>query len=129
VIAGLEKEFTARLEKLQKQTDAAVKAVDDEMQTKLSAAANDDEKAKLNDEYAPKKDQAAKETDKAMQDLSTERTNAIKAAKDKAEAAKVQLEENVKKCKTDRISSDISKETAQCRLKAESVDAFWNKCM
>ena len=128
-LAELEKDFTARLEKLQKATDEALAAIDAELQAKLDAAGTDEEKAKLNEEYAPKKDQAAKENDKAMQDLATERTNAVQAAKDKAEAGAKQLEENVKKCKTDRISSDISKETAQCRIKAQSVDAFWNKCM
>jgi len=129
IIGDLEKQFTARLEKLQSETDAALKAVDAELAEKLKTAATDDDKAKLNAEYAPKKDQAAKDTDAAMQALSTERKDAIAKAKSEAEAGKAKLEENVKKCKVDKISSDISKETAKCRMDAKSVDDFWNKCM
>jgi uncharacterized protein (DUF4415 family) len=129
VIGDLEKGFTARLDKLQSETDAALKAVDAELEERLKAAANDDEKEKLNAEYAPRKDQAAKDTDAAMQALSTERKDAIAKAQAEAEAGKAKLEQNVKKCKTDKISSDISRETARCRINAKSVDDFWNKCM
>jgi chemotaxis protein histidine kinase CheA len=128
-IGELEKDFTARLEKLQGETDAALKAVDAELEEKLKAATTDEEKEKLNAEYAPKKDDAAKNTDAAMQALATERKDAIAKARADAEAGKAKLEENVKKCKTDKISSDISKETAKCRIDAKSVDDFWNKCM
>jgi hypothetical protein len=129
VIGELEKSFTARLEKLQGEIDAALKAVDAELEEKIKAAASDEEKEKLNAEYAPKKDEAAKNTDAAMQALSSERQSAIAKARADAEAGKAKLEENVKKCKTDKISSDISKETAQCRIGAKTVDDFWNKCM
>lgn len=129
IVADLEKGFTARLEKLQGETDSALKAVDAELEGKLKAATTDEEKEKLNAEYAPKKDQAAKDTDAAMQALANERKDAIAKAQAEAEAGKMKLEENVKKCKTDKISSDISKETAGCRIKAKSVDEFWNKCM
>jgi len=129
IVADLEKGFTARLEKLQGETDAALKAVDAELEAKLKAATTDEEKAKLNAEYAPKKDQAAKDTDKAMQDLANERKDAIAKAQAEAEAGVAKLGENIKKCKTDKISSDISKETALCRIKAKAVDEFWNNCM
>jgi hypothetical protein len=129
IVGDLEKGFTARLEKLQSETDAALKAGDAELEAKLKEATTDDAKAALNAEYAPKKDQAAKDTDKAMQDLANERKDAIAKAQAEAEAGKAKLEENVKKCKTDKISSDISKETAKCRIDAKSVDDFWNKCM
>jgi hypothetical protein len=129
IVGDLDKQFTARLEKLQSETDAALKGIDAELEAKLKAATNDEEKGKLNAEYAPKKDQAAKDTDAAMQALSTERKDAIAKAQAEAEAGKTKLEENVKKCKTDKISSDVSKETAQCRIKAKTVDDFWNKCM
>jgi hypothetical protein len=129
VVGELEKDFTARLEKLQTEADAALKSVDAELEAKLKEAKTDEEKAKLNEEYAPKKDQAAKDTDAAMQGLADERKDAIAKAKAEAEADKAKLEENVKKCKTDRISSDISRETARCRTGAKTVDEFWNKCM
>jgi hypothetical protein len=129
IVGDLDKQFTARLEKLQSEADTALKAVDADLDAKLKEAKTDDEKAKLNEEYAPKKDQAAKNIDTEMQALATERKDAVAKAKSEAEAGKAKLEENVKKCKTDKISSDVSKETAQCRIKAKSVDDFWNKCM
>jgi chemotaxis protein histidine kinase CheA len=129
IVADLEKGFTARLEKLQSETDAALKAVDAELEAKLKEAKTDEEKAALNAEYSPKKDQAAKDTDKAMQDLANERKDAIAKAQAEAEAGKAKLAENIKKCKTDRISADVSKETAKCRIDAKTVDEFWNKCM
>ena len=129
IVGDLDKDFTARLEKLQGETDAALKAVDAELEEKLKAAATDEEKAKLNAEYAPKKDQAAKDTDAAMQALATERKETLAKARADADAAVKKLEENVKKCKTDKISSDISRETAKCRIGAKSVDEFWNTCM
>jgi len=129
IVGDLEKQFNARLEKLQTETDVALKAVDAELAEKLKTAATDDDKEKLNAEYAPKKDQAAKDTDAAMQALSTERKDAIAKAKSEAEAGKAKLEENVKKCKSDKISSDVSRETAKCRIEAKTVDDFWNKCM
>jgi phage host-nuclease inhibitor protein Gam len=128
-IGDLETQFTARLEKLQGEADAALKAVDAELEAKLKETKTDDEKAKLNEEYAPKKDAAAKNIDAEMQALANERKGAIAKATADAEAAAKKLEENVKKCKTDRISADVSQETAQCRLKAKTVDDFWNKCM
>jgi len=125
-IAGkIEKEFTDRLDALQKESDTALKAVDDELQTKLAAATTDDEKAKLNEEYAPKKDEAAKKFDDAMQALSIERTDAMKKAGEKAEKDQKALEENIKKCKTDKKTADTSKPVAQCRIKAKTVDEFW----
>jgi len=129
IVGDLDKDFTARLEKLQGETDAALKAVDAELAEKLKAATTDEDKAKLNAEYAPKKDQAAKDTDAAMQALATERKETLAKARADADAAVKKLEENVKKCKTDKISSDISKETAKCRIGAKSVDEFWNTCM
>ncbi len=128
IAAKIEKDIAARLETLQKESDAALKAVDDELQAKLAAATTDDEKEKLNEEYAPKKDEAAKKFDAQMQALSVERTESIKKAGEKAERDQKQLEENIKKCKADKKSSDISKTTALCRIKAKTVDEFWNTC-
>jgi hypothetical protein len=128
-IAGkIEKDFTERLDALQKESDAALKAVDDELQAKISTAKTDDEKEKLNEEYAPKKDEAAKKFDSAMQALSVERTDAMKKAGEKAEKDQKALEENIKKCKADKKTADVSKVTAQCRIKAKTIDEFWKTC-
>ena len=36
--------------------------------------------------------------------------------------------EEMKKCKTDKMITDVSPETANCRIGASDVDTFWNKC-
>jgi hypothetical protein len=128
IAAKIEKDVATRLEAMQKESDAALKAVDDELQAKLATAASDDEKEKLNEEYAPKKDEAAKKFDAQMQALSVERTESIKKAGEKAEADQKALEENIKKCKADKKTADISKTAALCRIKAKTVDEFWNTC-
>ncbi len=36
--------------------------------------------------------------------------------------------EEMTKCKTDKMITDVSAETAACRISAKDVDTFWNKC-
>jgi len=36
--------------------------------------------------------------------------------------------EEMEKCKADKMITDVSAETAACRIAANDVDTFWNKC-
>ena len=47
---------------------------------------------------------------------------------DKVDGADADPAEALNKCKTDKMITDVSSETAACRLAANDVDTFWNKC-
>ena len=52
----------------------------------------------------------------------------MKAAREKIADKKAQRDEEVKKCVEEAKAEGPSQEVAQCRIKADSTDAYWNQC-
>lgn len=46
----------------------------------------------------------------------------------KGNATEANTAEELQKCKADKMVTDVSSETAACRIAAKDVDTFWNKC-
>ena len=91
-------------------------------------AESDEEKAKLNEDYAKKKEITSKQFDPDLQALGPNKEAAVKAAREKIADKKAQRDEEVKKCVEEAKAEGPSQQVAQCRIKADSTDAYWNQC-
>ena len=128
LLARVEEDFKAREKKLVDWRAKDLKGWDDELAAKLEKAENDEEKAKLNEDYAKKKEVTSKQFDPDFQALGPSKEAAIKEAKKKVVDEKAERDEEIKKCVTEAKNEGISQKVAQCRIKADSTDAYWNQC-
>ena len=128
LLARVEEDFKAREKKLVDWRAKDLKGWDDELAAKLEKAESDEEKAKLNEDYAKKKEITSKQFDPDFQALGPSKEAAVKEAKKKVADEKAGRDEEVKKCVGEAKNEGISQQVAQCRIKADSTDAYWNQC-
>ncbi len=128
LLARVEEDFKAREKKLVDWRAKDLKGWDDELAAKLEKAENDEEKARLNEEYAKKKVVTSRQFDPDFQALGPSKEAAVKEAKKKVADEKAARDEEVKKCVAQAANEGISQQVAQCRIKADSTDAYWNQC-
>jgi hypothetical protein len=129
-IAAAEKDAATQLAKVAPEKDAALKALDTELAAKLAEnkKMKKEEQQKLNDEYAARKKAAEESATAKIALIGKEKDTAISHAKIKAEEAKAAREKAIADCKTESATYGVTKEIVECRIKADTVDTYWNKC-
>ncbi len=128
LLASIDEDFKAQEKKLVDWRAKDLKGWDDELAAKLKEAESDEEKAKLNEDYAKKKEITSKQFDPDLQALGPNKEAAVKAAREKIADKKAERDEEVKKCVEEAATEGPSQQVAQCRIKADSTDAYWNQC-
>jgi hypothetical protein len=127
--AKVAEEFGKREKLHNDQQEAALKGADGALKGALEAAGEDEEaKKKAEAEHAEMRKTLEKEGADALTALKTEKEAALAAAKEKTEAAQAELAETVGKCIEEAKAEGVTQPVAQCRIKAESTDAYWNQC-
>ncbi len=128
LLAKVDEDFKARDKKLVDWRAKDLKGWDVELAAKLEKAETDEEKAKLNEDYTKKKEVTSKQFEPDFKALAPAKEAAIKDAKKKVVEAKAERDEEVKKCVAEAKNEGPSQQVAQCRIKAQSSDAYWNQC-
>ncbi len=105
-----------------------LKGWDDELQTKLSSMTNEKEKSALTEEYKKKKEITAGQHDPGINELPGKLAEALEEAKRKAADNKAAFDAAVKACFDQSKREGVSQKSAQCRIKAETPDKYWNAC-
>jgi len=127
--AKVEEEFGKREKLHHEQQEAALKGADASLKGKLEQAGDDEEaKAKVEAEHKEMRASLEQEGAGLLAKLEAEKEEALAAAKKKAADAAAELADEVKKCKDEAAAEGVTQTMAQCRIKAESTDAYWNQC-
>ena len=128
LLARVDEDFKTREKKLVDWRAKDLKGWDVELAAKLEKAETDEEKAKLNEDYTKKKEVTSKQFEPDFQALGPAKEAAVKDAKKKVVDEKAGRDEEVKRCVAEAKNEGPSQKVAQCRIKAQSVDAYWNQC-
>ena len=120
--------FTEETKKLQESQMSAENSLNDEMQTKLEAAQNDEEKVEIQKEYAAKMEALKAKLKPELEAMNTQKQAAIEEAKEEAEANEAAWRTAVDECLTDAKKESVSQEVARCRIQATTTDKYWNGC-
>jgi colicin import membrane protein len=127
--AKVEEEFAEREKIHHEQQEAALRGVDGALKGKLEEAGDDEEaKQKLEAEHKETRAGLEKEGADLLAELKAEKEKALAAARQKAADAAAERDEAIKKCKEEATAEGVNQTVAQCRIKAESTDAYWNQC-
>jgi hypothetical protein len=127
--AKVEEDFGKREKLHHEQQEAALRGADAALKGALEAAGDEEEaKKKAETEHAETRKRLEKEGADELAAIKTEKEAALAAAKEKAEAAQAELAEAVSKCVEEAQAEGVTQPVAQCRIKAESTDAYWNQC-
>jgi len=121
----------AKREKLHnEQQQAALSGTDGALKGKLEALEDDDEegKKKLEAEHKEMRKTLEKEGADLLAELKTKQDEALAAAKQKAADAATEHAEAIKQCADEAKAEGVNQTVAQCRIKAESSDVYWNQC-
>ncbi|MDD5309005.1 MAG: hypothetical protein PHU25_16955 [Deltaproteobacteria bacterium] len=129
-IAAAEKDAADQLAKIGPAKEAALKALDAELAAKLAEnkKMKKEDQKKLADEYAAKKKAAEEAAAAKIAQIGKEKDTAVSHAKIKAEEATAARAKAIETCKTESATYGVSKEIVQCRIKADTVDTYYNKC-
>jgi hypothetical protein len=128
LVANVEEDFKKERKRLLDWKARDLKGWDDELAAELKNIEDDEEKKKLTEEYAKKKEITASRHDPGIDALDGKKTAAIEAAKKKVVENKAAFEKAVAECVTEAQKEGISQKMAQCRIKADSADKYWNSC-
>ena len=132
---GIEKRFAELGENIERARAAEIKLWDEELAAKLKEAEEQDEDAedpldpkKIKTEFAAKKAESNKPFDEQKSQIEPDKQAAIKDAEARVSKATADLAAAVEKCVGEAKAEGVGQQIAQCRVKAESTDAYWNKC-
>ena len=129
-IAVIEKDFQGRAQELENQKAEAIQTIDQELQEKLVAAKDDQERETLTQEYATKKEEKAKEFQPMVDALNQQKADSIKAAQEKIaqaeEQKKAQEAAAVKTCADACVKAGTTKAKATCQMNAATIQDFGN---
>lgn len=128
LIAAEEERFKKEEIRLKEWKARDLKGWDEELEAKLAEAKKDDEKEALKAEYAKKKAITASKHDPDINALDGKKKEAIEAAKKKAKENEADWEAAVQECIDKAKAQGITQKVAQCRITADSVDHYWNRC-
>lgn len=116
------------------QQAAALKGADAELEGALKEAedkeAEDDEETqkKLKAQHAEIRKSLEQEGAAALADIKADKEAALAEAKAKVEETQKEFAEAVDTCIGEAKNEGLTQSVAQCRIKAESTDAYWNQC-
>ena len=128
LLAKVEEDFNKEEVRLRAWMDRDLKAWDDEFDVKLAEAKTDEEKATLKADYEKRTEVARQKHTPGIEQLRPKKEAAKKEAKQKAEDAMSEWSASVDECLTGALKEGTPKKVAECRIKAESTDQYWNVC-
>lgn len=127
-VAKVTEKFVREEKRLTDWMERDLQGWDDELNGKLAEAKDDGEKQKLTEEYANKKEATKAQHTPGIEELKPQKEAALKEAKAKAEEAKVEWSKAVDECLKGAAKEGTSREVAECRIGATTVDKYWNVC-
>ena len=128
LIAKVEDDFAKSEKRLLEWKARDLKGWDEELAAKLEKAESDEDKKALEEEYAKKKKVTEEQFAPDIAKLVPDKKAALEEAKKKAAEKQAQRDEKVAECVKEAAAEGVTQQLAQCRIKAESTDAYWNKC-
>ena len=127
-IADVEKDYEEKKKELETRKEQALKALDTELEEAVAEAEDEEAKEKLKKDYAAKKEAKGKEIESMVQSLGPEKEKEIAEVKKEAEQAEAKAQEKIAECTQKCIAEGVTQKVANCRIKATSVDEYWNRC-
>ncbi len=127
-IAKVEQSFKKEEKRLKDWLAKDLKGWDDELAGKLAELKKAKEKKALTEEYEKKKKATGEQHMPGIKELVPKKKEAIEEAKKKAKASKAAWDKAIDECVAAALKEGVSKELAECRIKAESKDKYWNLC-
>lgn len=124
----VEAQFAKEEKRLRDWMAKDLKSWDDEMAQKLEAAKDDAEKEKIEKDYAHKKDVTSQQHLPGIKELGPKKAEAIKEASEKAKENAAMWKKAITDCLDQAKKEGVSQKSAQCRIKAQSTDEYWNQC-
>jgi len=123
-------DYDARTKKLDEENAAAAAALEAEEAAKNAETKEQDTgaRAAILAEYQKRKADKANEFGAKMQALKVEQDAAVGKAKEAADTEEAARTEIVNKCLAQNAGGRVSKEVAQCRIKAATADEYSSKC-
>lgn len=128
LIAQVKESFKKEEKRLRDWKARDLKGWDDELEAKLKEAKDDAEKAKLKEEYEKKKVVTASKHDPGIDGIGDKMKKSIESAKKKVVENQALYAKKVEECITSGKKEGVSQKVAQCRIKAENPDTYWNVC-
>jgi len=128
VLSKVEKSFKSKEKNLKDWKNNDTKFLDNELKTKLEKLKSDKEKKALEEDYDKKKEIGTKKFDADTKALGQAKAEEIEEAKDTITKQVAKRAESVKKCVEEAKKEGINQTLAQCRIKAQSKDKYWNAC-
>jgi len=127
--AKVEEEFGKREALAQEQQEAALKGADGMLEADLQEAGDDEETKKAaRAEHAATRKRLEQEGADEAAALKSDKEAALAEAKTAFEQAQKDLAEALDTCMAEARNEGVTQPVAQCRIKAESTDAYWNQC-
>ncbi|MCU0664617.1 MAG: hypothetical protein MUC50_20115 [Myxococcota bacterium] len=127
-IAAIGESHLKRIAGANAQKDAALAELDKQMAEKLAAAKSDEDKKKVTDEFTPLKEKTAKDAELALADLEVRTAQEIATANEKAKALEADSAKILEDCIAQSKKERTLQKVAQCRMEAEDIDAYYNRC-
>jgi hypothetical protein len=128
IVSDVAVRFDAETKKLEESRMREQKVLNDELQAKLDAAENEEEKTKLREEYsALLKDVAAKH-EPGITAMNAKKKEAVADAKRQAQENQAAWNEAVNECVAQAQKEGVGQKVARCRMQAENTDKYWNGC-
>ena len=128
LIAQVKESFKKEEKRLRDWKARDLKGWDDELEAKLKGIEDEAEQEKLKAEYAKKKEVTASKHDPGIDGLGDKMKKAIESAKKKAVENQGLYAKKVEECVAEGKKEGVSQKVAQCRMKAENPDTYWNVC-
>ena len=128
LIAAVEERFKKEAIRLKDWKARDLKGWDDELAAKLKEVEKEEEKTALTEEYAKKKETTASKHDPGIAALGGKKKEAIAEAKKAAVENQKAWDQAVAECTDAAKKEGVSQAVAQCRIKADSTDKYWNAC-
>ncbi len=130
-VASVEAEFQQKIDDLENQKNQALQTLDQELQTKLAQAKDEQEQTSLTQEYIVKKDEKAKEFQPLIDTLTQQKIDAVRAAQEKQakaeEQKRLEQEAAIRTCADNCIKARTTKAKATCQANAATMADF-NAC-
>jgi hypothetical protein len=128
MVSDIQVRFDKETSQLEANRTREQKMLNEDLQAKLDATDNEEEKAKLKEEYASKIQEVASKHEPGIAAMTAKKQEAVEEAKKQADQNRAAWNEAVTQCTTQAKNEGVSQEVARCRIQADSTDKYWNAC-
>ena len=127
----VEEDFAAKKKDLEKRHADSLAAIERDLEAKIAELGeepDEDEKKEIEEANAKRRQELVKSHEEALAALGPDKEKAAAEAKKEFEADQTKGAQKVEECVSKAADEGVTQSVAQCRIEAESTDAYWNQC-